>query len=124
MLTESVLAYRRSRILMVAGAVIAVIALLDWKIQKDISFGFLYFFPIFLAASCLRQWQIAVVAAVCAILREVVGPFDLRYLPSRLFLAWGSFTAAGWLVRGGLGNWQKVRGQLFDVQKRDRVLRD
>jgi len=122
--TESVLAYRRSRILVVSAAMIAAIAILDWKLAKDMSFGFLYFFPIFLAASCLRQWQIAVVAAVCAILREVVGPFDLRYLPSRLFLAWGSFTAAGWLVRGVLANWQKVREQLFEIQTRDRLLRD
>ena len=122
--TESVLAYRRSRILLVSAAMIAAIAIVDWKLAKDMSFGFLYFFPIFLAASCLRQWQIAVVAALCAILRELVGPFDLRYLPSRLFLAWGSFTAAGWLVRGVLANWQKVKEQLFEIQTRDRLLRD
>jgi PAS domain S-box-containing protein len=123
MLTESVLAYRRSRILLIAGAVIAVIALLDWKVEKDISFGFLYFFPIFLVASCLRQWQIAVVAAVCAILRQAFGPYDLLFV-SRLFLAWGSFTAAGWLVRGILENFQKVRQQLLEIQARDRLLRD
>ena len=101
----------------------AVIALLDWKVTKDISFGFLYFFPIFLVASCLRQWQIAVVAAVCAILRQAFGPYDLLFF-SRLFLAWGSFTAAGWLVRGVLANFQKVREQLVEIQTRDRLLRD
>jgi PAS domain S-box-containing protein len=123
MLTESVLAYRRSRILLIAGAMMAVIAFLDWKITKDISFGFLYFFPIFLVASCLRQWQIAVVAAICAILRQAFGPYDLLFI-SRLFLAWGSFTAAGWLVRGVLENFQTVRQQLLEIQARDRLLRD
>lgn len=123
MITESVLAYRRYKILVAAGAMIALIALLDWKLEKDISFGFLYFFPIFLVASCLKQWQIAVVAAVCAILRQAVGPFDLLFF-SRLFLAWGSFTAAGWLVRGVLANFQKVKQQLIDIEARDRLLKD
>ena len=123
MITESVLAYRRHKILIAAGVMIAVIALLDWKVTKDVSFGFLYFFPIFLVASCLKQWQIAVVAAVCAILRQAVGPFDVLFF-SRLFLAWGSFTAAGWLVRGILANFQKVKQQLFEIQARDRLLRD
>ena len=123
MISESVLAYRRSKILLAAGAMIAVIAVLDWTITKDISLGFLYFFPIFLVASCLKQWQIAVVAAICAILRQVTEPFDVLFF-SRLFLAWGSFTAAGWLVRGVLANFQKVKQQLLEIQVRDRLLKD
>ena len=123
MITESVLAYRRYKILIAAAAMIALIAILDWKVEKNISFAFLYFFPIFLVASCLRQWQIAVVAAVCAFLREDVGPYDLMYF-SRLILAWGSFTAAGWLVRGILENFQKVKQQLLEIEARDRLLKD
>src|SRR5215469_17298132 len=97
--TESVLAYRRSRVLMISALMIAVIALLDWKVAHEVSFGFLYFFPIFLMASCYGQWQIAVVSAVCAVLRELLGPYNQVYFLPRLFLAWGSYTAAGWLVR-------------------------
>jgi two-component system sensor kinase FixL len=123
-ITESVFSYRRSRILAIAFAMIALIAFLDWKVATEMSFGFLYFFPIFIAASCLHQWQIAVVAAGCTFLREAFGPFDRTYMFSRLFLAWGSFTAAGWLVRGVLANWQKVREQLVAIQSRDRLLRD
>ncbi|MBZ5594068.1 MAG: LuxR C-terminal-related transcriptional regulator [Acidobacteriia bacterium] len=123
MITESVLAYRRYKILIAAGIMIAAIALLDLEVTKDVSFGFLYFFPIFLVASCLKQWQIAVVAAICAILRQVTEPIDLLFF-SRLFLAWGSFTAAGWLVRGVLANFQKVKQQLLEIQARDRLLRD
>ena len=123
MITESVLAYRRYKILIAAAAMIALIAILDWKVEKNISFGFLYFFPIFLVAACLRQWQIAVVAAVCAFLREAGGPYDLLYF-SRLILAWGSFTAAGWLVRGILANFQMVKQQLLEIEARDRLLKD
>src|SRR5437868_7468269 len=122
--TESVLGYRRSRILIVAGAMIAIIALIDWKLTREMSFGFLYFFPIFLIASCYGQLQIALVAALCTMLREVFGPFDRTFMLSRLFLAWGSFTAAGWLVRGILANFQKVREQLVEIQARDLLLRD
>lgn len=125
--TESVLAYRRSRIVMIAAVMIAIIALLDWKVAHEVSFGFLYFFPIFLVASCYGQWQIAVTSALCAVLRELLGPYNqvnqLYFLP-RLFLAWGSYTAAGWLVHGVLANFQKVREQLVEIQTRDRLLRD
>jgi PAS domain S-box-containing protein len=123
-ITESVLMYRRSRVVTIAGAMIAIIALLDWKIAKEMSFGFLYFFPIFLIASGYGQWQIAVTAAICAILREILGPYNHVYFLPRLFLAWGSYTAAGWLVRGVLANFQKVREQLVEIQARDRLLRD
>jgi len=122
--TESVLAYRRSRVVAIALVMIAIIALLDWKVAKEMSFGFLYFFPIFLVASCYGQWQIAVAAAVCAVLREAIGPYNHVYFLPRLFLAWGSYTAAGWLVRGVLANFQKVREQLVEIQARDRLLRD
>jgi PAS domain S-box-containing protein len=121
---ESVLAYKRPRVVVIAATMIAVIALLDWKVATEMSFGFLYFFPIFLVASCYGQWQIAVVAAICTLLREAFGHFDPTYRFSRLFLAWGSYTAAGWLVRGVLANFQKVRDQLAEIQARDRLLRD
>src|SRR5690348_13202539 len=108
-ITESVFAYRRSRVLMIAGAMIIAIAFVDWKVRTEMSLGFLYFFPIFLAAAYLRQWQIAVLAGICAILREALGPYGQTVLVyPRFFLTFGSFTAAGWLVRGVLGNWQKV----------------
>ncbi len=122
--TESVLAYRRSRVVTISTVMIAIIAFLDWKVAREMSFGFLYFFPIFLIASCFGQWQIAVVSAICAVLREAFGPYNHIYFLPRLFLAWGSYTLAGWLVRGVLANFQKVREQLTEIQARDRLLRD
>src|SRR5258708_9738857 len=124
-ITESVLSYRRSRILLIATVIIAAIAILDRQVAvaHEISLGFLYFFPIFLIASCFGQWQIAVVSAICAVLREVVGPFDPALVFPRLFLTFGSFTAAGSLVRGILGKFQKVKEQLVEIQARDRLLR-
>ena len=35
----------RTRVLACAGVLVAVIALVDWHFQENISFGFLYLFP-------------------------------------------------------------------------------
>ena len=43
-ISESVLSYRRSRTLLIAAAMIAGIALVDWKVKTEMSFGFLYNF--------------------------------------------------------------------------------
>src|SRR3984893_14695109 len=123
-ITESLLGYRRSSILITALAMISGLAFLDWKAATEMSFGFLYFFPIFLVASSYGQWEVAVVAAICTFLREAFGPFDRTFMFSRLFLAWGSFTAAGWLVRGVLANFQKGWQQLLDIPATAHLLRD
>ena len=118
---------RRWRVLLAVAALVAGIAIIDWRVAQEVSLGFLYFFPIFLAASCLSQAQLAALAAVCTLLREAFGPFDTD-VPllalSRMFLAWGSYTAAGWLVRGILKNFQKVKEQLEEIEARDRLLHD
>lgn len=118
---------QRWRVLLAVAALVAAIAVIDWRVAQEVSLGFLYFFPIFLAASCLSQWQLAALAAVCTLLREALGPFesDIPLLAlSRMFLAWGSYTAAGWLVRGILKNFQKVKEQLEEIEARDRLLHD
>ncbi len=125
--TYSAFGYRRSRVMAAVAALVTIIALVDWLVAQEISLSFLYFFPIFLAASCLSQTQLAILAAICTVLREAFGPFVNDHpllLLSRMFLAWGSFTAAGWLVRGVLRNFQQVKEQLVAIEARDRLLHD
>ena len=43
----------RQAVLARAGILIAVIAILDWHFEEDISFGFLYLFPMLMVGSCL-----------------------------------------------------------------------
>ena len=123
----SAFGYRRSRVMAAVASLVTIIALVDWLVAQEISLSFLYFFPIFLAASCLTQAQLTILAAVCTVLREALGPFGGDHpllLLSRMFLAWGSFTAAGWLVRGVLKNFQQVKEQLVAIEARDRLLHD
>jgi hypothetical protein len=65
--------------LLLAGAAgIALIALVDWKVQPNLSLGFLYVFPILLLASGLATVPLLGVAAGCAVLREVLSPLALE----------------------------------------------
>lgn len=67
-------ASRRTAIIACA-AMIALIAFIDWRSAADIPLGFLYLFPMLLAGSALRPWQIIAIAAVCTGLTEVFDEF-------------------------------------------------
>src|SRR5947209_1633481 len=58
------------------GAIlIAAIGLMDWRVDLNISFGFLYLFPILLLATVLARWQIVATALFCTLLSDVFDPF-------------------------------------------------
>ena len=61
----------RTRVLLVSGAIIAVVALVDWWTKPYVAFGFLYLFPIIFVAAFLPRWFVALLAAGCAVLAEV-----------------------------------------------------
>jgi PAS domain S-box-containing protein len=75
------LAYSESHRLTVcaiAGLLTASIAWVDWRFF-DVSIGFLYLFPVLLAAPALKTWQILLMAAFCGFLRQALDP--LRFAP-------------------------------------------
>ncbi len=53
-----------------------LIAAVDWWTKPYVAFGFLYLFPIILAAAFLPRWVVAVFGVTCALLAEAFG-----YLP-------------------------------------------
>lgn len=65
--------HNRARVLLTSGAIILLIALLDWRTKPFISLGFLYLFPIMLAAGFLPRWVVALLAVTCTGLAEVFG---------------------------------------------------
>jgi hypothetical protein len=73
---------RRSRrsVLLWAGVFLAVIAVADCHLEENISFEFLYLFPILLVGGCLSRSQMALVAALCTALGEAFDPFP-RTMP-------------------------------------------
>ncbi|MCX6630200.1 MAG: ATP-binding protein [Candidatus Solibacter sp.] len=75
------LAYSESRritVCAIAGLLTASIAWVDWRLP-DMSIGFLYLFPVLLAASALNTWQILLMATFCGFLREAFDP--LKFAP-------------------------------------------
>jgi PAS domain S-box-containing protein len=66
----------RKAVLFRAGAMIALIALADWRIEGNIPIGFLYLFPMLLAGSVLNRWQIACTATLCAVLAETFDSYE------------------------------------------------
>jgi two-component system, LuxR family, sensor kinase FixL len=62
-----------------AAILIAAIALLDWRIDLNISFGFLYLFPILLIGTVLSRWQIVGVAVLCTLLSDLLDPFRFTF---------------------------------------------
>jgi PAS domain S-box-containing protein len=90
----------RTAVLARAGAFIAAIALIDWRFDVNISFGFLYLFPMLMVGGRLPRWQIAMVAALCTGLSEAFDPFP--WAPSvgvpRLILTFAAFFGAGLYV--------------------------
>ncbi len=91
----------RTVVLLISGAVILAIAVFDWRTEPYLSLGFLYLFPIMLAAAFLPRWLVALVGVVCAGLAEVFGlpePSSARLAFEILALA-GCGLFVGELVR-------------------------
>jgi PAS domain S-box-containing protein len=87
-------------VLVRAAAFIAAIALIDWRFDVNISFGFLYLFPMLMVGGRLPRWQVALVAALCTGLSEAFDPFP--WVASvgvpRLILTFAAFFGAGLYV--------------------------
>ncbi len=61
----------RIPVLLLAGAITLLVALIDWWTMPYVSLGFLYLFPIMLVAGFLPRWSVAVIGVICAVLAEI-----------------------------------------------------
>src|SRR5580704_181179 len=66
----------RTPVLWVSGAITLGVALVDWWTRPYVSLGFLYLFPIMLAAGFLPRWAVATLGVACAVLAEVFSSLD------------------------------------------------
>jgi PAS domain S-box-containing protein len=109
-------ARNRTGVLLVSGAVVLVIALVDWWTKPYVSLGFLYLFPIMLMAGFLPRWLVALLGAVCAILSETFSSLDGSFIR----LAFETLALAGC----GLFVAELVRNRrlTLDAQERLRTL--
>jgi PAS domain S-box-containing protein len=99
------LALSRRTVFIVVLAMVVAIAIADAYVQRNISLGVLYTFPVVLAAMSFRRSEMLIVTAVCAVLREHFAPFSWEPdVGQRLFYTFVSYAGVGLLLNEMLRN--------------------
>src|ERR1017187_6359422 len=88
----------RAKLIVVAGFLIAAIALVDWATKPYISLGFLYLFPIMMVGGFLSRTQIVGVALVCAVLQEAFSNLPENEAVVRLLFSSAGFVGTGLFI--------------------------
>src|SRR5208283_6004291 len=66
----------RTGVLLASSVLVVAIAAVDWWTKPYFSLGFLYLFPIMLAAGFLPRWAIVLMGIACALLSERFSNLD------------------------------------------------
>src|ERR1700691_4676760 len=69
-------ARNRTAVLLTSTAIVVAIEAIDWWTKPFFSLGFLYLFPIMLAAGFLPRWAITLMGIACALLSERFSNLD------------------------------------------------
>jgi two-component system sensor kinase FixL len=116
----------RSSALLRAAALIAIIAVIDWRVETNVSLGFLYLFPMLMLGAWLERWQLAVAASLCTWLVEVFDPFTFvasEGIP-RVILVFAAFFGAGLFVYESAKNRRLEHRHVVDVETEIELRRD
>jgi two-component system sensor kinase FixL len=81
----------RTPVLLASCAITTVVAFVDWWTKPYVSLGFLYLFPIILAAAFVPRWATAMLGVSCAVLAEVFSSLA----PSLVRLTFEALALAG-----------------------------
>src|ERR1035438_6103165 len=103
----------RTPVLAISGAIILVIAVVDWWTKPYVSLGFLYLFPIMFASAFLPRWLLALLGASCAVLAEVFSSLE----PSFVRLTFETLA----LVGCGLFVGELVRNRRLSLESQARL---
>jgi two-component system sensor kinase FixL len=105
----------RTAVLITSAAIILAIAVVDWWTKPYVSLGFLYLFPIMLAAGFLPRWAITLLGIACALLSERFSNLDPADAPIRT-----SFEALA-LVGSGLFISEVLRNRRLRLASQERL---
>jgi PAS domain S-box-containing protein len=109
-------ARNRTPVLVVSAAIMLAVALVDWWTKPFVSLGFLYLFPIMLAAGFLPRSAVALLGVSCAVLAELFSSLDRSF--TRLFLEMLALAGCGLFVAELVRN----RRRTLEVQEKLRTL--
>src|SRR6202161_63527 len=105
----------RVPVLLASSVIVVAIAAVDWWTKPYFSLGFLYLFPIMLAAGFLPRWAIVIMGIACALLSERFSNLDPVDAPIR-----ASFEALA-LVGSGLFISEVLRNRRLRLASQERV---
>jgi PAS domain S-box-containing protein len=105
----------RTAVLLISGGIVLAIGALDWWTKPYISLGFLYLFPIMLAAGFLPRWAIALMGIACALLSEQFSNLAPADAPIR-----SSFEALA-LIGSGLFISEVLRNRRLRLASQERI---
>lgn len=108
----------RIAIISVSAALILTLAVVDWLTKPYFSIGFLYLFPIMLAAGFLPRWAILLLSIVCAFLSEAFSSLDPAGQSIRFVFVTLAITGCGMFV----GELVRNRRLTSDANERLRIL--
>jgi two-component system, LuxR family, sensor kinase FixL len=108
----------RAAILLASGVLVLAIAVVDWWTKPYFSLGFLYLFPIMLAAGFMPRWAIVLLGIACALLSERFSNLDPADAHIRLGFEALALCGCGLLTSEVLRN----RRLSLEAQERTRVL--
>lgn len=106
----------RTLVLLVSAAITLTVAVVDWWTMPYVSLGFLYLFPIMLAAGFLPRWVIASLGLSCAVLAELFSSLSRSF--TRLSLETLALAGCGLFVAELVRN----RRMTLETQERLRAL--
>jgi PAS domain S-box-containing protein len=123
---SSLLGGSTKSVLVRAGMLILVIAVLDWLLVNEMPLGFLYILPMLMVGRVLRPWQIAVVGLLCTVLAELFDQFTWRLTAGvpRDTLYFSSFFCVGLFVYEVSKNRQIVLGHLHEIERQSEARRE
>ena len=110
----------RNRLLIASAVMIVAIALVDWLTLPYVSLGFLYLFPIMLAAAFVPRPAVLALGIGCAALSEAFSSLDPAWRGSRLAFETLALAGCGLFVSELLRN----RRLNLETQQRLRALVD
>src|SRR5580704_9248916 len=103
----------RTLVLLASVSIVLGIAAVDWWTKPYVSLGFLYLFPIMLAAGFLPRWAVALLGVTSAILAEVFSALDTSF--TRLSLETLALAGCGLFVA------ELIRNRRMNLEAQERL---
>jgi len=104
-------------VLITAAALIALIAVTDWRVELNVTLGFLYLFPLVLLGTTLNWPALIAVAAGCTVLSDRLDPFSAEMQMPRLLLIFLTLATTGLLSLSVTRGYRREMEGLARLQK-------